>query len=81
MKVYSRSPVSNLRGKFDFSHIAAAGHSHGGSLAAYAYANGWFHKHSCLLRGDISTPRAGGDWCHESDYLMSRLQAQEKAKP
>jgi hypothetical protein len=42
MKVYSRNPVSNLHEKFDFSHIAVAGHSHGGSLAAYAYANGGF---------------------------------------
>eukprot|EP00884_Botryococcus_braunii_P017290 jgi/Botrbrau1/4244/Bobra.0044s0039.1 len=39
MKVFSRSPVSNMHGRFDFSHIAVAGHSHGGSLAAYAYAN------------------------------------------
>lgn len=40
MKVTARNPVSNLYQKFDFSRIAVAGHSHGGSLAAYAYANG-----------------------------------------
>jgi acetyl esterase/lipase len=34
------NPSSNFYGKFDFSHIAMVGHSHGGKLAASIYARG-----------------------------------------
>jgi acetyl esterase/lipase len=41
MKVLAtENPSSNFYKKLDFNHIALAGHSHGGKLAAYIHAEG-----------------------------------------